>query len=176
MIAKHVPMRSLGKSDFAGLVNYITDEQSKEHRLGSVQLTNCEAYSVQDAVSEVLATQFANTRARSDKTYHLIVSFRAGEQIEADTLAAIEDRICEGLGFGEHQRRSQRHRQLAHPYRRQQDPPDAQHHPRTLLPTPDAGRAVRGHGTGLWVAAGQSHAAPTRGRGACRRHGASRWY
>jgi hypothetical protein len=34
MIAKHVPMRSLGKSDFAGLVNYVTDAQSKDHRLG----------------------------------------------------------------------------------------------------------------------------------------------
>ncbi|ALM53396.1 TraI/MobA(P) family conjugative relaxase [Halomonas huangheensis] len=109
MIAKHVPMRSLGKSDFAGLVNYITDEQSKEHRLGAVRLTNCEAYSVQDAVSEVLATQFANTRAKSDKTYHLIVSFRAGEQVKADTLVAIEDRICKGLGFGEHQRISAVH-------------------------------------------------------------------
>ncbi len=43
MIAKHVPMRSQGKSDFAGLVNYITDHQSKEHRLGSVRLNNCEA-------------------------------------------------------------------------------------------------------------------------------------
>lgn len=28
MIAKHVPMRSLGKSDFAGLVRYISDAQS----------------------------------------------------------------------------------------------------------------------------------------------------
>jgi hypothetical protein len=27
-------MRSLGKSDFAGLVNYVTDAQSKDHRLG----------------------------------------------------------------------------------------------------------------------------------------------
>nr|WP_172421602.1 TraI/MobA(P) family conjugative relaxase [Halomonas hydrothermalis] len=109
MIAKHVPMRSLGKSDFAGLVNYITDEQSKKHRLGAVRLTNCVAYSVEDAVSEVLATQFGNTRAKSDKTYHLIVSFRAGEQVEADTLVAIEDRICKGLGFGEHQRISAVH-------------------------------------------------------------------
>lgn len=109
MIAKHVAMRSQGKSDFAGLVNYITDKQSKEHRLGAVRLTNCEAHSVRDAISEVLATQFANTRAKSDKTYHLIVSFRAGEQVEAETLAAIEDRICEGLGFGEHQRISAVH-------------------------------------------------------------------
>ncbi|MCG7988211.1 MAG: relaxase/mobilization nuclease domain-containing protein [Candidatus Thiodiazotropha weberae] len=109
MITKHVPMRSLGKSDFAGLVDYITDEQRKEHRLGEVRLTNCEACSLRDAISEVLATQFANTRAKSDKTYHLIISFRAGEQINASTLAAIEDHICKGLGFGEHQRISAVH-------------------------------------------------------------------
>ncbi|WP_275296497.1 hypothetical protein [Saccharopolyspora spinosa] len=29
MIAKHVPMRSIKKSDFAELVKYITDEQGK---------------------------------------------------------------------------------------------------------------------------------------------------
>ena len=51
MIAKHVPMRSLGKSDFAGLANYITDAQSKDHRLGHVQATNCEAGSIQDAIT-----------------------------------------------------------------------------------------------------------------------------
>ncbi len=40
MIAKHVPMRSLGKSDFAGLAEYITDAQSKTERLGLVTVTN----------------------------------------------------------------------------------------------------------------------------------------
>ena len=109
MIAKHVPMRSVGKSDFAGLVRYITDAQSKDHRLGHVQVTNCDAYSVRDTITEVLATQYANTRAESDKTYHLIVSFRAGEQPSADTLKAIEERICAGLGYGEHQRISAVH-------------------------------------------------------------------
>ena len=68
MIAKHVPMRSLGKSDFAGLVNYVTDAQNKDHRLGLVPLTNCDAGSVRDAITEVLATQHTNTRAKSDKT------------------------------------------------------------------------------------------------------------
>ena len=109
MIAKHVPMRSLSKSDIAGLVNYLTDAQSKDHRLGQVQITNCDAVSVQDAITEVLATQHTNTRAKGDKTYHLIVSFRAGEQPSADTLRAIEERICAGLGYGEHQRVSAVH-------------------------------------------------------------------
>jgi hypothetical protein len=57
----------------------------------------------------VLATQHTNTRAKGDKTYHLIVSFRAGEQPSADTLRAIEERICVGLGYGEHQRISAVH-------------------------------------------------------------------
>ncbi|OXB25636.1 Protein traI [Shigella flexneri 2a str. 301] len=109
MIAKHVPMRSLGKSDFAALAKYITDAQSKDHRLGLVSVTNCEAHSVRDAITEVLATQHTNTRAKGDKTYHLIVSFRAGENPDADTLKAIEERICQGLGFGEHQRISAVH-------------------------------------------------------------------
>ncbi|CAM8823225.1 TraI/MobA(P) family conjugative relaxase [Burkholderia pseudomallei] len=109
MIAKHVPMRSLGKSDFAGLVKYITADQAKEHRIGEVRLTNCAAHTVRDAVTEVLATQQANTRAKSDKTYHLLVSFRAGEQLDAATLQAIEARICAGLGFSDHQRVSAVH-------------------------------------------------------------------
>lgn len=109
MIAKHVPMRSLGKSDFAGLVNYVTDAQSKDHRLGLVQITNCDAVSVRDAITEILATQHMNTRAKGDKSYHLIVSFRTGENPDADTLKAIEERICQGLGFGEHQRISAVH-------------------------------------------------------------------
>ncbi len=109
MIAKHVAMRSLGKSDFAGLVSYVTDAQSKDHRLGQVQITNCDAVSVQDAITEILATQHSNTRAKGDKTYHLIVSFRAGEQPDADTLRTVEERICAGLGYGEHQRISAVH-------------------------------------------------------------------
>jgi len=109
MIVKHVPVRSVDKSSFAGLVNYITDAQSKAHRLGRVQITNCEAASMQDAITEVLATQHTNTRAKGDKTYHLIVSFRTGEQPSANTLLAIEERICTGLGFGEHQRVSAVH-------------------------------------------------------------------
>nr|WP_321266050.1 TraI/MobA(P) family conjugative relaxase [Alcaligenes faecalis] len=109
MIAKHVPMRSLGKSDFASLVNYVTDAQSKDHRLSQVQITNCDAVSVRDAITEVLATQHSNTRAKGDKTYHLIVSFRGGEQPSADILRAIEQRICTGLGYAEHQRVSAVH-------------------------------------------------------------------
>jgi hypothetical protein len=102
-------MRSLGKSDFAGLAKYITDAQSKEHRLGDVQVTNCHAGTLNAAIEEILATQHLNTRAKGDKTYHLLVSFRAGESPDGDTLKAIEERICAGLGYAEHQRISAVH-------------------------------------------------------------------
>lgn len=109
MIAKQVPMKSVKKSDFAGLVKYITDEQSKNERVGYVAVTNCQSDNPNVAITEALNTQAQNTRATSDKTYHLIVSFRAGEQPNDATLKAIEARICDGLGYGDHQRVSAVH-------------------------------------------------------------------
>lgn len=114
MIAKHVAMRSLGRSDFAGLVSYITATQGKTERLGAVLMTNCESGTLQAATEEVLATQRLNTRARGDKTYHLLISFRASETPTADVLQAIEARLCAGLGYGEHQRISAVHHDTDH--------------------------------------------------------------
>lgn len=107
-------MRSVGKSDFAGLVNYITDEQNKTERLGHVAVTNCQASTMQAVVSEVLATQRINTRAAGDKTYHLMVAFPPGETPDADVLMNIENRICSALGYGEHQRVSAVHHDTDH--------------------------------------------------------------
>ena len=109
MIAKHVAMTSIRKSDFGGLVRYITNPQQKSERVGQVSVTNCQTDRVDASILEVINTQAQNTRATTDKTYHLIVSFRAGEQPNAATLRAVEARICEGLGYGEHQRVSAIH-------------------------------------------------------------------
>ena len=102
-------MRSARKSDFADLVRYITATQGKAQRVGQVVLTNCKSDNAQDAAIEVRLTQQENTRSGADKTYHLVVSFRTGEQSSAAVLRAIEQRLCEGLGFGEHQRVSASH-------------------------------------------------------------------
>jgi Fe-S cluster biosynthesis and repair protein YggX len=104
MIAKHVAIRSMNKSSFVELVKYITDPQSKSERVGQVTVTHCHQSVALDAALEVEATQRQNTRARSDKTYHLILSFRAGENPNPAVLQAIEKSICEGLGYGAHQR------------------------------------------------------------------------
>jgi len=109
LIAKHIPMRSQGKSDFAGLATYITSEQNKTERLGQIRAANCQADTMQAVIGEVLATQQQNTRAQGDKTFHLLISFRPGEKPSADTLKAVEGRFCAGLGYAEHQRISAAH-------------------------------------------------------------------
>jgi hypothetical protein len=109
MIAKHVPMQSVSKSNFGNLVQYLCDPQRKQERLGQVAVSNCVGATPEAAVREVLATQARNTRAKSDKTYHLIVSFRPGEQVDDATCRAIEARLCDGLGLGVYQRVSALH-------------------------------------------------------------------
>ena len=104
MIAKHVAMKSVKKSDFAELVKYMTDEQEKNERVGFVSVTNCQSDRPDAAVLEIINTQGKNTRAESDKTFHLVVSFRADEQPDDAVLKEIEAKICDGLGYGEHQR------------------------------------------------------------------------
>ena len=110
MIAKHVAPKRSTKSSFHRLVDYISDEQDKTHRVGQVKSVNCHAATIDAAIIEVLATQQQNTRATGDKTYHLLVSFREGEAVDDDTLSKIEAELCEAIGFGEHQRISAVHR------------------------------------------------------------------
>ena len=109
MIAKQVSMRSQRKSSYIDLVRYMCDPQSKQERVGTVTITNCHSLDVEDAVLEVTATQSRNVRCASDKTYHLILSFRAGEEPDTATLSQVEERICAGLGYAEHQRISTVH-------------------------------------------------------------------
>ncbi len=113
MIAKHIPINSIKKSNFARLVNYIVDPQNKTERIGLIRAVNCYSDRPDCVVAEVLNTQQMNQRATSDKTYHLVVSFRDDELSEA-TLQQIEDQLCDGLGFGEHQRLSVVHHDTDH--------------------------------------------------------------
>lgn len=104
MIAKHIPMRCASLSSFSGLVDYLTDTQNKEERVEAVNITNCISDTPDMAAIEVRATQMRNTRARSDKTWHMLISFRTGENVDFETLKKIEHEIVSDLGFGEHQR------------------------------------------------------------------------
>ena len=109
MIAKHVAMNAAKKSNFAELVQYMIDGKGKEERIGDVSVTNCQSDRVDAAILEVINTQCKNTRAISDKTFHLLVSFPPGEEPDGEVLKAIERKLCEGIGFGAHQRVSALH-------------------------------------------------------------------
>ncbi|MES3675903.1 relaxase/mobilization nuclease domain-containing protein [Halomonas elongata] len=109
MIAKHVPMRTHQKSSFSRLVRYITDTQDKQKRVQYAKVSNCHSSDPNDAMLEIEAVQASNKRAKSDKTYHLVLSFPAGECPSNDVLDAIESRVCASLGYADHQRVSATH-------------------------------------------------------------------
>ena len=88
---------------------YILDENGQGEKVAWSRVTNCENTDPGWATKEILATQARNTRSRADKSYHLVVSFPEGEKPSREQLADIEDRLCEAIGFGEHQRISAVH-------------------------------------------------------------------
>src|SRR5580692_10751917 len=104
MISKKIAMKSPEMSRFGKLVAYLLDPQGKNTRVGEVSITNCVSTDTTWAVREITATQRLNARAISDRTYHLLVSLRAGENPDAQTLRMIEERFCKALGYAEHQR------------------------------------------------------------------------
>ncbi|HAT3986297.1 TPA: relaxase/mobilization nuclease domain-containing protein [Legionella pneumophila] len=109
MIIRHIPMKTARLSSFAGLVEYITDPQDKQERLGKISLTNCNSIDPAWAIKEILATQAKNQRATADKTYHLLISFAPGETLSDNLLNIIEDRVVSSIGFKDHQRISTVH-------------------------------------------------------------------
>ena len=104
MISKKVSMKTPEKSRFGKLVSYLINDQGKHTRVGEVTITNCVSTDLPLALREVAATQQLNTRAQSDRTYHLLISFHAGDQPDSQTLQSIEKRFCCELGYGAHQR------------------------------------------------------------------------
>ena len=71
-------MKSPQKSRFGKLVTYLLDPQGKKKtRVGEVVITNCVSTDTTWAVREIAATQWLNTRAKSARTYHLIISLGA---------------------------------------------------------------------------------------------------
>ncbi|EKQ8286778.1 relaxase/mobilization nuclease domain-containing protein [Salmonella enterica] len=110
MISRHIPMRNVKKSSFVELAKYLQDPQNKQERVGVIKVTNCHQENILDAARyDIEATQRLNTRAEGDKTYHLVVSFRPGENPSQEVLDAAEERICAAMGYADHQRVSAVH-------------------------------------------------------------------
>jgi hypothetical protein len=114
MIAKRVEFRNAHKSRFSKLVAYITNAQGKNERVGEIRITNCQSEQPAWAAKEAELIQSKNTRTRMDKTYHLLLSFREGDHPSPEAMHAIEMRVCEALGYQEHQRVSAVHYDTDH--------------------------------------------------------------
>ncbi len=125
MIAKRVPNKK-NTSSIKRLVDYLNDPEKQGNiekpdgdttRLvnyidkgeGLARISNCSFDNLGAALKEIQATQERNTRAKGNKNYHLVLSFKEGERLERETLNKIEDDFIEELGFGEHQRISAVH-------------------------------------------------------------------
>lgn len=104
MIAKIIPIKSVRKSNYSALIQYLTDPQDKSERISQIKVSNCYSDDLTAALLEIQNTQEMNTRAKSDKTCHLVLSFPEGERLPHVDLNAIEERFCEALGFSGHQR------------------------------------------------------------------------
>ncbi|MCK5437442.1 MAG: relaxase/mobilization nuclease domain-containing protein [Desulfobulbaceae bacterium] len=91
------------QSGIQGLSNYMDKPQAV------VRISNCCFDTMPEAIKEIQATQKKNTRSKNEKTYHLVISFREGEQPDQEILAKIENKIADRIGFGEHQRISALH-------------------------------------------------------------------
>jgi hypothetical protein len=104
MIAKIIPIKSVRKSNYSALIQYLTDPQDKSERVSQIKVSNCYTDDLAAGLLEIQNTQEMNKRAKSDKTCHLVLSFPEGERLSLSDLNAIEERFCETLGLDGHQR------------------------------------------------------------------------
>jgi len=113
MIAKRVE-RKMG-SRYSALVGYLLRETGqpvleRSHAVSYTRISNCNLEEVDLAVKEIEAIQALNTRSKIDRTYHLVVSFPTGEKPAPEQLDDIENKLCEAIGLGDHQRMSVAHK------------------------------------------------------------------
>ena len=82
---------------------------TRGEKVGGVRVTNCHTDDPAAATTLIEATQAANTRSKTDKTYHLVFSFPPGEEPPLEILHKIEDELVRSIGYADHQRISAVH-------------------------------------------------------------------
>ena len=107
MIAKHIPKDSRIKDNYKALAQYIAAAKEDGEKLEHLWAVNCNGGEGMDdldlIIKEVEATQTLNTRAGANKSYHLMVSFRAGEHPDHEAIEQMEREFAKALGFEDHQ-------------------------------------------------------------------------
>ncbi len=111
MIVKVAKLDKSIKSSFKRLTEYITNEQVESDiniRNVGAWIEPDDIYDMNDLdlfIEDVESVQ-SMSNAKSDKTYHLIVSFGVEERPDIETLKNISNEFIESLGFKDHQRLS----------------------------------------------------------------------
>lgn len=82
---------------------------NRGEKVGGVRVTNCHTDDPAAATALIECTQAANTRSKTDKTYHLVFSFPPGEEPDIKILNVIEDELVKSIGYADHQRISAVH-------------------------------------------------------------------
>ncbi|UTW51923.1 relaxase/mobilization nuclease domain-containing protein [bacterium SCSIO 12827] len=108
MIAKKIPKQSGIADNFERLGRYIAAADHPGEKLRNCWFGNCNAGAgledLEVALIEIEATRMMRPEA-TDRTYHLVVSFRSGEEskLSDDALRKIAGGYVEALGFEGHQ-------------------------------------------------------------------------
>jgi hypothetical protein len=100
--------------DWKKTADYILDRKGGGERVEAIRVTNCANEEPGIALAEIANIQERNTSSKTDKTYHLIVSFPPGEKPTQVQLHDIEDKLCEAIGLADHQRISAVHNDKDH--------------------------------------------------------------
>ncbi len=106
MLTKHVQLEDPINDNIRRLGNYIADASHKGEKCLESWSVGCLSPNYQSSIFEIEATQALNKRTTKEKTYHLVISFRAGDEhkITPEMYKKIEEKIAKSLGFENHQR------------------------------------------------------------------------
>ena len=109
MIAKRIGKKSGVPDNYTRLGQYIAAAEEKGEKLHQFWIRNCDAGTNSEDLDLALLEIEAVRRQKpdiADKTYHLVVSFRSGEQdkLSTDDVMAIEAEYAKALGYSDHQR------------------------------------------------------------------------
>lgn len=109
MIATRIGKKSGVPDNYTRLGQYIAAAEEKGEKLHQFWIRNCDAGTHIEDLDLALLEIEAVRRQKpdiADKTYHLVVSFRPGEQdkLSKEDLMTIEAEYAQALGYADHQR------------------------------------------------------------------------
>lgn len=94
---------------FDRLAGYVVDHEGGGERVMGARITNCGDDDIEMALDEIARVQAQNTTSKSNKAYHLVISFPEGERPTLEQLRDIEEHLVAAIGLEEHQRISAIH-------------------------------------------------------------------